>query len=264
MAKPALEGRRAFISGGTGGLGSAMAQVFAREGARVAICGRDLERTVARADALGKECYSRIEAVQLDLRTPGAGANAVRQAADLLGGLDIVICAAGAPADGRLESIAATQWRDSFEVKFFGAVDVMTQSLPYLRNSRDGVMIALSGLLGREPDPGNIVAGSINAALENFMKCLAREVAGDGIRALTLCPGPFDTPRMRNILLQKGRDTGRSYEDLLSASVAEVPMRRYGTPEEFARFAAVLASDIGSFITGTTITMDGGLRRGAF
>ena len=264
MAKPALDGRRTLISGGTGGLGSAMAQEFAREGARVAICGRDIERTSARADALGNECHSHIEAIELDLHRPGAVAHAVHRAADLLGGLDIVVCAAGAPADGRLESITAGQWRDSFEVKFFGVVEVMTQSLPYLRNSQGGVMIALSGLLGREPDIGNIVAGSINAALENFMKCLSREVAGDGIRALTLSPGPFDTPRIRNILMQKGRDTKRSYEDLLSASVAEVPMRRHGTPEEFARLAAVLASDVGSFLTGTTITIDGGLRRGAF
>ncbi len=264
MSSNSLDGRRALITGGTGGLGSAMALAFAREGARVAICGSDLNRTTERAAALGKECGSRIEAVELDLSKAGAAENAVRIGAELLGGLDIVVCAAGAPADGRLENLTTAQWRDSFAVKFFGTVDVMTHALPYLRKGKGAVMVALSGLFGREPHPGNIVSGSINAALENFMKSLAAEVAGDGVRALTICPGPFETARMRNILLQKGRDTGRSYDELLAAAVAEIPLRRYGTPEEFARFVTVIVSDVGKYFTGTTITMDGGLRKAAF
>jgi 3-oxoacyl-[acyl-carrier protein] reductase len=264
MAGPLLDGRRALITGGTGGLGSAMAAAFSAEGARVAICGSDRERTAAGAEALGRTCGHRIEPVELDLRREGAAARAVAAAADLLGGLDIVVCAAGAPADGRLENLEARQWRDSFAVKFFGAVDVMTAALPHLRKSGGGVMIALSGVLGREPHPGNIVAGTINAALENFMKSLAVEAAPYGIRALTLCPGPFDTLRMRNILQQKSRDTGKSFDELFAASQADVPLQRWGTAEEFARFAAVAASDVCSYMTGTTITMDGGLRRGAF
>ncbi|MEO5671086.1 MAG: SDR family oxidoreductase [Ramlibacter sp.] len=264
MPTHALEGRKALITGGTGGLGSAMALAFVREGAQVAICGSDRERTVARAQALAQTSEGRIEGVELDLRKAGAAEHAVRAAVDLLGGLDIVVCAAGAPADGRLENLKAAQWRDSFGVKFFGAVDVMTHALPFVRKSRNGVLVALSGVMGREPQPGNIVAGTINAALENFMKSLAAEVAPDGVRALTICPGPFETARIRNILEQRGRDTGRSYEDLFAASVAEVPLRRFGTAEEFGRFVAMIVSDMGSYITGTTITMDGGLRRGAF
>lgn len=264
MSSTALAGRRAFITGGSGGLGSAIARAFARAGARVVITGRSLERTKEIARALAGESSAAIDAVELDLADAAAAERAVREAAGLLGGLDIVVCAAGAPADGRFEAIAPHRWRDSFNVKFFGTVDVMRESLPYLRKSGGGVLIALSGLLGREPEPGNIVSGAINAAIENFMKSLAREVADDKIRAVTLCPGPFDTPRIRDILVQKGRDTGKSYEDLLAASIRDVPLHRFGTPEEFAEFAIVVASDAGSFLTGTTITIDGGLRRGAF
>ncbi|HSW20301.1 MAG TPA: SDR family oxidoreductase [Ramlibacter sp.] len=259
-----LAGRRALITGGSGGLGAAMAQAFTLAGASVAICGRDVERTSAVARSLSAKTGKTIHPIQLDLSDKSAAQRAVQEVAEVLGGLDTVVCAAGAPADGRLEQIAAHRWRESFEVKFFGAVDVMRESLAHLRQANGGVLIALSGLLGREPEPGNIVSGSINAALENFMKALAREVAGDGIRAVTICPGPFETPRIRNILVQKGKDTGKAYEDLLALAKNAVPLQRFGTPEEFARLAVVIASDASSFLTGTTITLDGGMLKGAF
>ena len=146
MLDTALAGRRALITGGSGGLGSAMAEAFALSGAAVAICGRDVERTSAVARSLSAKTRRTVHPIQLDLpkvsraaRSAG-GSRGTRRAGH-------VVCAAGAPAEGRLEQIAAQRWRESFEVKFFGAVDVMRESLPHLRRADGGVMIALSGLL---------------------------------------------------------------------------------------------------------------------
>ncbi len=256
-----LEGRRALITGGSGGLGSAIALAFARAGAAVAICGRDTGRVTELAKALRLESGGIIEPVQLDLLLPGEAAKAVETAVGRIGGLDILVNAAGAPAVGWFETLSSEAWQRSYAIKFFGTVDTIRAALPHMKSAGRGAIITLSGLFGTEPTPGNIVSGSINAALENFMKGLASDVARYGIRAVTVCPGPFYTARMQLILKHRSRDEGRPYEDVLRREEAALPVGRFGKPEELAEMVTVLVSDQASFLTGTIITMDGGARR---
>jgi 3-oxoacyl-[acyl-carrier protein] reductase len=256
-----LAGRKALITGGSGGLGSAIAVALASAGAAVAICGRDAKRTTDLAKKLSLESGGRIEPVRLDLLQPGETAQAVESTVGLIGGLDILVNAAGAPSDGRFESVSAEAWQRSYAIKFFGAVDAIRASLPHMKSAGRGTIITLSGLFGTEPVPGNIVSGSINAALENFMKALASDVARHGIRAITLCPGPFYTARIKTILEHRAREEGLPYEDVLRREEAALPLGRFGKPAELAEMIAVLVSEQASFVTGTVITMDGGARR---
>jgi 3-oxoacyl-[acyl-carrier protein] reductase len=241
-----------------------LAEAFARAGAAVVLSGRRLEQVTEMAQRLAGQTGARVHGIQLDLSQAQSAQHAVAEAAQWLGGLDVVVCCAGAPADGRIEEVEPRAWRESFEVKFFGTVDVVRESLAHLRRSGGGVVITLSGLLGREPQPANIVSGCINAALENFTKCISREAAADGIRAVALCPGPFETPRIRNILAHRGLALGTPYEEMEAAATRGVPIGRFGTPQEFARLAVFVASDACPFLTGTTITVDGGSRVAAF
>jgi 3-oxoacyl-[acyl-carrier protein] reductase len=256
-----LAGRKALITGGSGGLGSAVALTLARAGATVAICGRDPQRVADLARQLSLESGGKIEPVRLDLLQPGDASQAVATAVGMIGGLDILVNAAGAPADGRFESIAPEAWQRSYAIKFFGAVDTIRAALPHMKEAGRGAIITLSGLFGTEPAPGNIVSGSINAALENFMKALAGDVARYGIRAITLCPGPFYTARIKTILEHRAREEGRPYEEVLRREESALPLGRFGKPEELAEMIAVLVSEQASFVTGTVITMDGGARR---
>lgn len=258
-----LAGRKALITGGSGGLGSAIALTLARAGAAVAICGRDAQRVADLAKGISLESGRKVEPVRLDLLQPGDAAQAVETAASRIGGLDILVNAAGAPSDGRFESIAPDAWQRSYAIKFFGTVDIIRAALPHMKAAGRGAIITLSGLFGTEPAPGNIVSGSINAALENFMKALASDVSRYGIRSITLCPGPFYTARIKTILEHRARDEGRPYEEVLRREEAALPLGRFGKPEELAEMVAVLVSDQSSFITGTVITMDGGARRSA-
>ncbi|MGE0797821.1 MAG: SDR family oxidoreductase [Lautropia sp.] len=253
--------RRVLITGGTGGLGAATAKAFARSGSRVVICGRDAARCAAVAAALREQTGGQIWGMALDLAQPAQVGAVVDAAARQLDSLDVVVSAAGAPADGRFETISPEAWQHSYAVKFFGAVEVIRSALPHIRRAGGGAIIALSGLFGREPMPGNIVSGSINAALENFMKALAGEVAPDRIRALTIAPGPFETQRIRDILTRRAQDSGRHYDEVLAADIAAVPLGRFGDADEFGRFVTVLVSRACDYLTGTTITLDGGLRR---
>lgn len=258
-----LAGRKALITGGSGGLGSAVALSLARARATVAICGRDAERVADVARQLSLESGGKIEPVRLDLLQPGDAARAVATAVGRIGGLDILINAAGAPADGGFESVSPEAWHRSYAIKFFGVVDTIRAALPHMKAAGRGAIITLSGLFGTEPMPGNIVSGSINAALENFMKALASDVARYGIRAITLCPGPFYTARIRTILEHRAREEGHPYEEVLRREESAVPLGRFGKPEELADMISVLVSDQASFMTGTVVTMDGGARRSA-
>jgi 3-oxoacyl-[acyl-carrier protein] reductase len=226
----------------------------------VAICGRDAIRTKQCERQIFSSTLGRVFAIQLDLRQPGSAQKAAREAADRLGGIDILVNAAGAAADGRFEDVTSERWHAAMSVKLFGAIDMIREALPYLKAARGGVIVSLSGLFGVEPHPANIVSGTINAALGNFMKALASDLARYGIRAINVCPGPFMTERLRAIIAQRARDQGRSYEEQLSIEQAALPHLRFGQPDELGEMVAWLASSRSSYVTGTTITVDGGMQ----
>lgn len=256
-----LQGRRALVAGGSGGLGSAIATALARAGASVAICGRDTSRTEQCAREISNATQGRVLAVQMDLLQPGSVQEAARNAAERLGGIDILVNAAGAAADGRFEDVTAERWHAAMSVKLFGVIDMTRAALPYLKSGHDGVIISLSGLFGVEPHPANIVSGTINAALGNFMKALASDLSRYGIRAINVCPGPFMTDRLRAIIAQRALDQNRSYQAQLDIEQAALPLGRFGQPDELGEMVAWLASPNSAYVTGTTITVDGGMQR---
>jgi 3-oxoacyl-[acyl-carrier protein] reductase len=249
---------RVLVSGASGGLGSAIAFELARTGAALALCSRSVERNAALAERIRAQTARDAAAIALDLSAPQSAERAVEAAVHALGGLDGLIHCAGDPADGRLENVPPQAWRESFEVKVFGAFDLARAALPHLKKSGRGVIIALTGSRARAPMPEGIVSGAMNAALENGMKALALDLAEHGIRVLTVSPGPFDTARLRNAFDRRGAASRSDPERLAAEAKQRVPLRRFGEPLEVARLVAFLASSDAGFITGTTIGIDGG------
>lgn len=249
---------RAMVVGATGGLGAAIVRRLAADGAAVAACGRNRERlqhlvTGAPVAGGGKP----VLAVPLDLEQPDDIPHVVESAVTALGGLDVLVNCAAQVADGRFETVGRGDWERSFAVKFFGALDLIRAALPYLKRSGQGVVVTLSGMRARAPLPGSVIAGAINAAIENTMKALALDFAAHGIRVLALSPGPFDTPRLEAIFSAYARAEGGASGDVRRRESAKMPLARFGEPHELAELVAFLVSERARFITGTTIAIDG-------
>lgn len=254
--------RRAIVTGGSGGLGASIALELVRAKMDVVICGRDGARLRATASDIEKRTGHTISTVVLDLMQEGAAEQAASAATRLLGGVDVLVNCAGEPVDGRFENVPADAWRRSFEVKVFGAFDMIRAVLPQLKRSSNATIITLSGVRGRAPRPGGIIAGAMNAALENGMKALALDLAQHRIRVLTVSPGPFDTNRLRNIFFRQGAEHNSSPEEVSQREAAAIPLGRFGDPTEIGGLVAWLVSERAAYMTGTVVTIDGGYSPG--
>ena len=259
MSVPLLANIRALVSGGTGGLGSAIAGALAAAGADVAVCGRDLARGSRIAAKIKQDTHRPAWPIHLDLLQSGSADRAVSEAIEQMGGLDVVVNCAGEPIDGRLESVPAEAWRRSFEVKVFGAFDLVRAALPHLKRSSAAVIVTLSGTRARQPSPTAIVAGAMNAALENGMRALAGDLARYGIRVLTVSPGPFATPRLDAIVQSQSRETGQGPQEIRESQQQGIPLKRFGEPQEIGDLITYLVSTKASFMTGSTVGIDGGV-----
>ncbi|MGE0803279.1 MAG: SDR family oxidoreductase [Lautropia sp.] len=256
MNEGSLAAKRALVVGAGGGLGSAIAASLARAGCAVALAGRDLAQLAPLADRIGQAAGVRTLPIRIDLGASGSIAGGVGDAVAALGGLDVLVNAAGRVANGSFEQVSAREWVESIEVKLLGTLDVIRNALPHLKRAQ-GTVITLTGLYGKEPSPLQIVSGAINAALANSHKALATDLAPSGVRVVSLCLGGFLTDRLRTIVEQAARESGRGTDDELRIRQQGLPMRRYGAPEELGELVAFLASSRCRYLDGAALVVDG-------
>lgn len=246
-----LKGRRAIVTGGTRGIGRAIAFGLAAEGVDVAICARHagaVDDTVATLRAMGVASFGRAFDVAGGVTLKGF----VADAAQALGGLDILVCNTSAMAEG----VTETDFRRAFEVDLLHTVNAATAALPLLEQSQAGCIIAISSISGSE-DYGyeGVSYGAMKAALLFYMKSLARHAAPKGIRANVVSPGTtyFKGGFWHDVEIKD--PTG------FAATLAENPTGRMATPEEIANAVVFLASDAASFVAGANLVVDGTLTR---
>jgi 3-oxoacyl-[acyl-carrier protein] reductase len=236
-----LKGRRALVMGGSRGLGKAVAQVLAEEGARVAICARDAARVAATAAEIGAE------GLVCDLSVPGAADALVRQAQSQLGHLDVLVVNTGGPPSGQFTDLSDLAWHTAFEQLWMSAVGAIRAALPDMRARRFGRVIVITSITAREPVANLMLSNSLRAGLHGLINTLSKQVAADEVTVNALMPGYTRTERLEELHLDEAK------------LAAQIPARRLGHSRDFAALAAFLASDQAGYVTGQAIACDGGL-----
>ncbi len=246
-----LKGLRAVVSGGTKGIGRAVAELLADEGVAVAICARDgaaVAETTADLQARGISAFGQA----LDVSDAASLKSWVKSAAAALGGIDIVVANVSALAINNDEE----GWRQGFEVDLMHSVRMVEAAMPWLENSGAASIITVSSVSGREIDFAAGPYGAFKAALLHYTQGLANQLAGKGVRANSVSPGNtyFDGGVWQQI--------EKSNPDFYAQALALNPTGRMAKPEEIARAVVFLASPAASFIMGTNLVVDGALTRG--
>ncbi|WP_406418237.1 SDR family oxidoreductase [Streptomyces sp. NBC_00873] len=246
-----LKDRVYIVTGATRGLGHATARELAADGAKVIITGRDGKRAEAAAAELGPD----VVGVAADNGEPGAAQRLVDGAHERFGRLDGILISVGGPAPGFVADNTDEQWQSAFDSVFLGAVRLARTAAAAL--GEGGVIgFVLSGSV-HEPIAGLTISNGLRPGLAGFAKSLADEFGPRGIRVVGVLPSRIDTDRVRELDALSG-----DAEVSRTAAEARIPLRRYGTPEEFGRTAAFLLSPAASYLTGIMVPVDGGSRHG--
>lgn len=256
-----IRGRVAFVAAGSKGLGRAVAEALATEGAAVAIAARGrvaLEATVAAITGAG----GRAVGVTADVASTADIERAVAEAVAALGPIDILVTNAGGPRSGPFESLSASDWDDAARGLLTSAVTLTRTVLPGMRARRWGRILTVTSIAARQPVDGLMLSNSLRAAVMAFARTLANETAADGITVNNLMPGYTKTDRVIELSAQVAARDGVPVADVHAKWEREIPMRRLGEPREFGALAAFLASDAASYITGQSIAVDGGWIKG--
>lgn len=246
-----LKDRVYIVTGATRGLGNAVAQQLVAEGAKVVVTGREETAAARVAAALGPEAAG----VAADNADPEAPARLIATARERFGRFDGILVSVGGPPPGFAADTTDEQWRSAFESVFLGAVRLARAAAEELEEG--GVIgFVLSGSV-HEPIPGLTISNGLRPGLAGFAKSLADELGPRGIRVVGLLPGRIDTDRVRELDARSGDPQATR-----KASESRIPLRRYGTPEEFGRTAAFLLSPAASYVSGVMLPVDGGFRHG--
>jgi 3-oxoacyl-[acyl-carrier protein] reductase len=257
-----LKGRRALVLGSTRGLGRAIADVLAGEGAAVATSGRKQADADAVAAALSGEHGVKSAGYVLDLGNADSVAAAMDRVLADFGGIDILVNNTGGPPPTPLAEVSPELWLRQFQVQFLSLSEITRRALVGMRERKWGrVLISLSsGAV--QPIPNLGISNTLRGSLIPWAKTLSNEVGADGVTVNLILPGRIHTERVDELDVSTSKRLGKPVEQVVAESRATIPLGRYGTVEEYASVAAFLVSDRAGYMTGCQIRVDGGYIRG--
>lgn len=255
-----LEDKVALVCGASRGLGRAVAEELASEGASVAVCSRDGEQLAAAAAEIGPE----VLAVPADLAVAGEPTRAVEATLERLGRLDVLVANTGGPPAGTHDTLSLEDWDRATALLLGSAVELTTAALPSMKERGWGRILAITSVAVKQPVDNLMLSNSLRAAVTGFAATLAREVAKDGITVNTILPGYTATERVTELNEANARRVGLDPAEIQARLEASIPLGRLAEPREFAALAAFLVSERAGYITGGAFAVDGGWLRGLF
>ncbi|HEX6207587.1 MAG TPA: SDR family oxidoreductase [Actinomycetota bacterium] len=254
-----LAGKKAVVTGGSKGLGRAIAEELASEGMDVAICSRTEDEVRAAGEELRRRGVT-VHAEAADVTNPAQVERFIAAAAETLGGIDVLVNNAGRAHPGTFATLTDEDWREDLDVKLFSMIRCSREALPHLRARGGGRIININAVYAKYPDPTFFATSTNRAASVAFTKTLSMELANDGILVNSVNIGFVVTPQWENIHRKRAPELSRE-EFFARMAAAEVPLGRFGTPDEVSGIVAFLASARASYITGASIDVAGGMGR---
>ena len=258
-----LEGRRALVIASSKGIGKAIAMGLARERMLVTINGRKEQPLEMTREEIALATGAMVFAVRADVSKTDEVQDMVKQAIQLMGGLDVLVTNAGGPVAGGFFDLEDSDWERAFQTNLMSAVRAIRVAVPYLKESGQGRIVNLQSLGAKQPVPYVTLTNCIRAAIFGLNKELADTLGKDNITVNTVLAGPVPTERLDYLLSYRARKLNLSIEEMWQQALAGVPMGRFGTPEDVAAMCIFLASRPAGWITGTVIQVDGGRCRAA-
>jgi len=244
-----------MVAGASRGLGYAVAEALAREGAKVSIASRDEQAIAAAAARIGGD----VLAVPVEVRSADAIRRWADETAQRFGGVDLLFTNSGGPPAGAAISFDDAAWQDAAELLLFSALRMVRAAVPLMQARGGGAILMSTSASVKEPISNLGLSTVLRASVSALAKTLAIELAPSKIRVNQIIPGRVDTDRVRQLDQIAGTKQGITPQQAKEKSMAVIPMGRYGEIDEYGRVGAFLLSDAASYMTGATVQVDGGL-----
>jgi 3-oxoacyl-[acyl-carrier protein] reductase len=252
-----LGGRVALVTGASSGIGEAVALSLAKEGATLALAARRQERLSEVAEAARKLGAPTVRTFHFDQTDDESSIELASDVSSTLGPIDVLIANGGGPKPGTYLQISLDEWDRSYRAILRSTLSLVNETLPGMRAKGWGRIVALTSTSVKEPIPNLVLSNSFRTALVAALKTLSGEVASEGVTINCIATGRILTDRLRQLY-------DNDEEALRAAAQRDVPMRRPGTPSEFAPLVTFLCGEPASYITGQTIAIDGGYIKSLF
>ena len=257
-----LKDRAALVTGASRGLGRAVAERLAGEGANVVINSRSTDALEVTARDIARATGRRIVAVAGDVADEGFCARLVRRTASEFGRLDILVANAGGPPPGGVDDFAPAAYRRALDLNLMSTVQLTLAALPEMRRNGWGRIVAITSVAVKQPVKGLLLSNTARPGVVGFIKTISRDLAVEGILCNVAAPGFIHTARVESLMAAQAEARVTTREAVLEGITADIPAGRIGSPAEFANAVVFLASEAASYITGHTLQIDGGLVQG--
>lgn len=251
----------AIVTGASKGIGFAIAKSLSLRGARVLIISRDYEKLRSSCESL-VDLGAQADYLAGDISDPNLPNLAIDRISQKWGAPNILINNGGGPPMGGVLDFSDVDWQSSIDQNLLSAIRFSRLLIPIMKRNQWGRILSVSSTVAKEPSPNMVLSATLRAGLGAFTKSIATDLAPHGVTVNVLCPGGVLTDRLKDLVRARSQREGLSYDSLIEQSVSSIPSGRFADPDELGKVAAFLCSDDAAYITGVSLSVDGGLTKG--
>jgi len=256
-----LKNKVMMVAASSSGLGYAVARNLAAEGAKISMASRSVKHIEQAASEISNESETDVLASVMDMTDPFTIESWVKNTLERFGRIDGLLINAGGPPPGRFDDLDDSKWNAGFELTLMGTVRLIRQVLPQMRKQKSGSILTITSVSIKEPIENLLLSNVMRSGVNSLIKSLSSGLGPEGIRINNLVPGLFGTERLRDLDLINSREWRMTLEEVQKINHDNIPLGRYGDPDEFGKAATYLLSDAASYVTGETFIIDGGKTR---